>query len=109
MDYCTPKEDKHDHNNYSFQSEMERIQWQLPERVINSIGVKPGMSVADIGAGTGFFTIRLANRVGDQGIVYANEIFKQHHSSMRHSDFPNYALQASSCRQGPLAGGSNLL
>jgi len=66
--------DQNSHYDYSFKKEMERMQWQLPERVMNEIGVKKGMSVADIGAGTGFFTIRLAKRVGSNGIIYANEI-----------------------------------
>ena len=37
-----------------------RDAWQLPDRVIAALHVKPGQSVADIGAGTGYFTIRLA-------------------------------------------------
>jgi ubiquinone/menaquinone biosynthesis C-methylase UbiE len=48
--------------------------WQLPERVMNSIGVEKGMNVADIGAGYGYMTFRLARRVGPEGRVYANEI-----------------------------------
>jgi SAM-dependent methyltransferase len=37
-----------------------RDQWQMPDRVIAALQLKPGQSVADIGAGTGYFTIRLA-------------------------------------------------
>jgi cyclopropane fatty-acyl-phospholipid synthase-like methyltransferase len=37
-----------------------RDAWQMPDRVIDALGVKAGESVADIGAGTGYFTIRLA-------------------------------------------------
>lgn len=34
--------------------------WQMPSRVIDALALKPGMTVADIGAGTGYFAMRLA-------------------------------------------------
>ena len=37
-------------------------------------GIAPGTSVADIGAGEGYYTVRLSERVGDQGRVLANDI-----------------------------------
>jgi cyclopropane fatty-acyl-phospholipid synthase-like methyltransferase len=37
-----------------------RDAWQMPEKVIAALGLTPGMSVADIGAGTGYFAVRLA-------------------------------------------------
>lgn len=37
-----------------------RDAWQMPDRVIDALGLKAGMSVADIGAGTGYFSVRLA-------------------------------------------------
>ncbi len=37
-----------------------RDAWQMPSRVIESLALKPGMKVADIGAGTGYFSMRLA-------------------------------------------------
>lgn len=37
-----------------------RDAWQMPDRVIAALNLKPGQSVADIGAGTGYFTARLA-------------------------------------------------
>ena len=37
-----------------------RDAWQLPDRVIETLAIKPGQIVADIGAGTGYFTVRLA-------------------------------------------------
>ncbi len=42
--------------------------------VMNGSGIKPGMTVADIGAGEGYYTIRLAQRVGKQGRVLAEDI-----------------------------------
>ena len=45
--------------------------------VMNRAGVKPGMTVADIGAGEGYYTIRLAARVGKDGRVLAQDIFPE--------------------------------
>ena len=49
----------------------ERDEWQKPEEVVSSLEIAPGMAVADIGAGTGYFTTRIADRLGPQGRVYA--------------------------------------
>ena len=46
----------------------------MPLRVMNEIGVSDGMSVADVGAGDGYFTFYLARRVGQEGKVYASDI-----------------------------------
>ncbi len=51
-----------------------RQQWQQPERVVEDLNLRPGAKVADIGAGRGFFTYRLARAVGEKGRVYATEI-----------------------------------
>ena len=52
----------------------EREMEEAPEKALDAIGLKPGMTVADIGAGTGYFTLRMAQRVGAGGKVYANDI-----------------------------------
>jgi predicted methyltransferase len=44
------------------------------ENVMNLLGVNSGLVVADIGAGSGYYTVRLARRVGPQGHVYAEDI-----------------------------------
>jgi SAM-dependent methyltransferase len=44
------------------------------ERVVELAGVEPGMSVADIGAGEGYYTVRLSPLVGPQGRVLAQDI-----------------------------------
>ena len=43
-------------------------------RVMDILGITPGKTVADIGAGSGWFTVRAAKRVGDPGTVYAVDI-----------------------------------
>lgn len=43
-------------------------------RVMDVLGIKTGSSVADVGAGSGWFTVRAAKRVGSYGVVYAVEI-----------------------------------
>jgi len=43
-------------------------------RVMNMLGIQPGKNVADIGAGSGWFTVRAARRVTDSGTVYAVDI-----------------------------------
>jgi SAM-dependent methyltransferase len=45
-----------------------------PDRVMDVLGIKEGSSVADIGAGSGWFTVRAARRVGNGGVVYAVDI-----------------------------------
>jgi ubiquinone/menaquinone biosynthesis C-methylase UbiE len=52
----------------------DRDKWQQPERVLEAFGVKEGDIVADIGAGSGYFTFRLADKVGSSGKVYAVDI-----------------------------------
>ncbi len=49
----------------------EKLQVQ---RVMDILGIKEGVNVADIGAGSGWFTVRAAKRVGSAGIVYAVDI-----------------------------------
>jgi cyclopropane fatty-acyl-phospholipid synthase-like methyltransferase len=50
-----------------------RDTWQMPDRVIQALDVREGMRVVDIGAGTGYFSVRLA-RIGPGVTVYAADI-----------------------------------
>ena len=52
----------------------DRDLWQRPAEIMDAMGIADGSVVADIGAGSGWFTIRLARRVGPQGIVYAEDV-----------------------------------
>src|SRR5512143_3695049 len=50
-----------------------RDAWQQPDRVIAALALTPAMTVADVGAGTGYFSVRLARAV-PQGEVLATDI-----------------------------------
>jgi ubiquinone/menaquinone biosynthesis C-methylase UbiE len=52
----------------------EREAEEAPDAALAAIGIARGTTVADIGAGAGYFTWRLAERVGPAGKVYANDI-----------------------------------
>ena len=52
----------------------EREREEQPALLLPALKLKPGDAVADIGAGTGFYTRRLAKAVGTNGLVYAVEI-----------------------------------
>lgn len=52
----------------------KRDEYQKPHEVVTALNLKPGETVADIGAGSGYFTFRLARHVGDAGRVYAVDV-----------------------------------
>ena len=52
----------------------ERTREERPDLVLAALPLKPGMAVADIGAGTGYYARRMAERVGTSGVVYATDI-----------------------------------
>jgi len=54
--------------------EQSRESWQRVDDVLEALGVGAGSHVADIGAGDGFFTLRLARAVGATGRVYAVDV-----------------------------------
>jgi predicted methyltransferase len=55
----------------------DRDEWQQPQRVMDALGIYDGARVADVGAGGGWFTSRLARVVGPNGIVYAEDVQPQ--------------------------------
>ena len=54
--------------------EPDRAENLQIERVMDLLAIRSGSRVADLGAGSGWFTVRAARRVGEQGVVYAVEI-----------------------------------
>ena len=72
--------------NYSYSQEKQTVltpenanearlnRLQPPDQVMDAIGIHPGMSVAEIGAGHGRYVVQIAVRVGENGKVYAEDI-----------------------------------
>lgn len=58
-----------------FETESREI-YHLRDQIVAAAGIKPGMTVADIGAGTGLFTLPFSEAAGPDGTVYAVEIAK---------------------------------
>ncbi|HLK22011.1 MAG TPA: class I SAM-dependent methyltransferase [Bryobacteraceae bacterium] len=52
----------------------ERESEEAPDQAIHLLGLRAGMTVADVGAGTGYMSLRMARRVGPTGKVYANDL-----------------------------------
>jgi predicted methyltransferase len=52
----------------------KRDAYQKPHEVLAALKIKPGEVIADIGAGSGYFTFRLSHFVGDKGKVYAVDV-----------------------------------
>ena len=51
-----------------------RDEWQKPDEVIRSLGIRSGDIIADLGSGGGYFTFRLAKAAGPKGKVYAVDV-----------------------------------
>ncbi len=75
--------DHGDHHDHSFDDPEEyaerwndpkRDEWQQPQAIIDEMGLEEGMTIADIGAGTGYFIPFLSEAVGDEGRVIAVDI-----------------------------------
>ena len=55
----------------------KRDAWQRPAEVMDALGITAGSTVADVGCGQGYFSFRMAARVGPQGKVYAVDVSKE--------------------------------
>jgi ubiquinone/menaquinone biosynthesis C-methylase UbiE len=55
----------------------ERVLEEEPDRALDALDIKRGWTVADVGAGTGYMSVKLARRVGTAGRVYAEDIQPQ--------------------------------
>jgi ubiquinone/menaquinone biosynthesis C-methylase UbiE len=54
-----------------------RAAWQKPDEVVRVLNLRSGAKIADIGAGSGYFTVRFARQVGPRGKVYAVDIDRE--------------------------------
>ena len=52
----------------------ERVDEEAPDKALDILAIPKGATVADIGAGSGYMTVRLAARVGPTGTVFANDL-----------------------------------
>jgi ubiquinone/menaquinone biosynthesis C-methylase UbiE len=62
------------HENASHLDSAERRTWLPPDEILDLLGITEAISVADIGAGTGYFAIPLAERLTSGGRVYAVDV-----------------------------------
>jgi SAM-dependent methyltransferase len=62
----------------TYSDEKTRDRLGEAERVMDRLGIRPGMRVADIGAGDGYYTVRLARRVGSTGTIYAQDVMAEY-------------------------------
>src|SRR2546427_6632458 len=67
--------------------------YRQPERVIAALGLARGQRVADIGAGSGYLTFRLAAAVGPKGRVVATDIDDAAIAALRAHDAPNVVVR----------------
>jgi ubiquinone/menaquinone biosynthesis C-methylase UbiE len=63
----------------------DRDEWQQPDKIMDALGIYDGNRVADVAAGGGWFTVRLARRVGPNGRVYSEDINPLMIESIRHA------------------------
>lgn len=74
----TPNQRHHPPENINLYIEHledpSRNRWQQPEKVMQELNIKPGETIADLGSGPGYFTLRFARAVGPTGKVLAIDI-----------------------------------
>jgi precorrin-6B methylase 2 len=61
----------------TIEHEPEREHWQQVSDIFQAMAIGPGSTVADVGAGDGFLTVRLSPLVGEKGRVYAEDIAEE--------------------------------
>lgn len=74
LEFPLPDRPVSDLGSNEFSTETARDQRGEAEKVMDLAEIAPGMTVADIGAGEGYYTVRLAKRVGENGRVLAQDI-----------------------------------
>jgi SAM-dependent methyltransferase len=66
-----------------WRSEEERDAAGEPRQLVQLLGIEPGMTVADIGAGSGYYVVRLAPIVGPNGRIIAEDVVPEYLRSLR--------------------------
>jgi len=67
----------------AYSSEHTRDERREAERVLNRLDIRAGLRVADIGAGDGYYTVRLAARLGRTAIIYAEDVKAEYLKRLR--------------------------
>jgi ubiquinone/menaquinone biosynthesis C-methylase UbiE len=67
----------------AYSTEPTRDRQGEAERVMSRLDVKPGMRVADVGAGEGYYTVRLARRLGAGSTIYAQDVEPRYLEQLR--------------------------
>src|SRR5262245_54030910 len=73
-------EDDHSHHSLPLEQYLalledpKRDEWQKPDALIQALKLQNGQMVADIGSGSGYFTVRLARAVETHGMVFARDV-----------------------------------
>jgi ubiquinone/menaquinone biosynthesis C-methylase UbiE len=62
----------------SYGDEHARDRQREAERVMDHLGITPGVRVADLGAGDGYYTVRLARRLGPGAVIYAEDVQRRY-------------------------------
>jgi ubiquinone/menaquinone biosynthesis C-methylase UbiE len=62
----------------TYSDEATRDARREAERVMDRLGIRPGMRIADIGAGAGYYTVRLARHLGPGATIYATDVVPQY-------------------------------
>jgi SAM-dependent methyltransferase len=67
----------------AYSDERTRDERGEAERVLDRLDVRPGLRVADIGAGDGYYTVRLARRLGRGATIYAEDVMAEYLKALR--------------------------
>ncbi len=77
LEFPQPDRPVSDLGSNQFSTETKRDSVGEAQKVMDLAEIAPGMTVADIGAGEGYYTVRLAERVGREGRVLAQDIDRE--------------------------------
>ncbi len=64
-------------NPVNGQSYSSRDKYEQPDKIMESVGIKEGMKIGEVGAGRGYLTFKMSPKVGETGKIYANDIDKR--------------------------------
>jgi ubiquinone/menaquinone biosynthesis C-methylase UbiE len=81
-------------------------QYRQPNRVVAALGLRRGQRVADVGAGHGYLTFRLADAVGSEGLVVATDIDDEALDALRSHKAKNVVVRKVSPSEPGLEAGS---